>query len=607
MRIVRETIAIIAFLSLTFPAAAQTPMDEDHVELFPGVIRVGEGIAYRQDDGSLAVAEPWFRLMPEADYPYQCLKSRLKVWLKGTLTADWPIQLRFRDKTIRAQLKGLYFYNPASDSLRLIAGVSRVEEPRLKNRGEKILFREVFPGADLLCEMNSYNFTRELILRDRAGLPGAEPGETYLGTVTELDLSKFQPYRIAVRTADGSTVRYSGSDRAGMKGGGLAEVTDHLAAAGKETDQRRIRFLSELNGAYQLCLTIEDEKAFVGTAEGKEKHVHPLRILKRVEGKDYLLELIPVSWLSRAQEMVCFRSAVTAGMHHNADEVFTGGNTYVVENLYQVKSLTCRGTAEKPVVVKFLPGYPGSIQFTRMGGKGAKVEHTIFTSIYDNHPARGAAVDPAAFGLERRPPAEGDYFCALDYVLGRESYLRDAQIYYAERGLTSRPDDPENRLAEMKNVLIENCREFGAGLGDWGEFVNNTIRNCDQAVVVKHPETGKVINSIFADNRKLACPALPADSFNNAFCGNGRDVDGNGLGQAALSEADGLVNTFAVGSRGDCYLNRSSPGGLKLIDSGYGTAESLGIPELKNMTTEPGAAEDLENLDRGFHYPGPEK
>ncbi len=601
----RKTIFLTSLICLAATSGAvlaeQIALDENHVQLAPGVIRAGKAIAYETEAGKWAVTEQFLQAVPEGAYRYQRNQAKLKVGLKDTFNSEWPLQVGYQGKEIRVSFKGLYCYNSATGALRQVQGLNPEAKTIIKGRGNEAGSRDVFSNVNVTSGITGRSLGSVFSLRDKSVLEGVKEGDTHLGILAELDLSSFAPYRIGLIPVGETAVYYLGSDTKGMTPEEIAKVTDSLVAVGEKDEWERIKMFARVSADYEVCFTLEGARGYDSKFDEKWTKNPALFMLKKMDGKDCLLELLPLDWLKQAVLPVSIEFSIGAGTKRNPDEeVLLAGNTYVFEGVYQTKSVTSLGEPGNPVVVKFLP--ESSIYITRPKGAGVRINNTVFTSVFDNQAGHGATVDPGLYRLGTRPAKPGDYNYALGGIAGKGSYIKNSQICYALRGIHSMPLNLENPISEVKNVLFENCSEYGALMVDWGNFVNNTIRNCGQGVLAKSAN-GMVFNSVFAQNEKLGCTELPKAASNNVFFGNAVNTPDGELGKDALSEKDGLTDPFAAGPGGDCYLNTTATGGARLVDSGFGNAQSFQAPELINMVTQTDKTGDTGTLDRGFHYP----
>ncbi len=575
--------AAVLFLAFSIPphARAQTPLDENHVGISPGVIRVGRDIAYYGDDGKLQITDTTFQKIEKGNVAYRCETNRLNSYVGASLSEEWPLQLKHKGCLLKSRILGLGFYNSGTGSFRMVHPAKGL--PPYLSINNKIKFNDIFPECELHCFYDEFGFKQQFLLKGRSPLSEKrEKGDDFLAILTRIDLDSLPSYQASV-FRNGGREFYQGSDLADVSPAEIKGVTSELKT-GPTTTERRIKIALPDLSERRIAFTFQDDVALDTSADPVENHVHPEKILKTMDGKHCLLQLIPLSWLEKATLPVRVGLTVYGGSYRNQDEVFTAGNTYVVEGRCQVSSLSSIGQPDKPIAVKYLPGRNSRIAVLKDKGRGARVEHTVFTSIHDNHPGRGAVIDPAVCKLKSRMPAPGDYDMALYVSCGYGSYLKNSMIYYAHSGVTGNVHPGDQKVEAIENVLFEHCKRAAAELPQWPGFLNNTVRDCNEGVIITSPaEKGTVVNCVFADNKNRACSAIADDtSFNDVWYNNGKDTANDCFGKNALKQQDGLGNPFTTGAYGDCYLNQDAAGGARLI----------------NPVT-PGI-----NPYRGFRYPG---
>lgn len=343
---------ILSIVLIPVYCMAQTPIDKNHVEIAPGVIRVSKNIAYRGEDGKLHVSRPEFVPSFAQGIDYQCETTELKVYV-GTETASWSTRLKYRDKTLDMKLEGLVYYDSAAGKARLIAEPNYSRRGLLPEAENKAWCPNIFPG---MAQDNHlyYEGLLPLIAIARIDLlPPAENGEDYLGIMREIDLTSIPGYCVAISRSKGTADLYYGSSSVDMTAS-IGQITPRLLT-GDTTRQRRITVFAPVGGVNDLCFGFEDHKAKDSSGEKEKEQCPTLKVFQRIDEKDYYLELIPLAWLNQAVLPVSFGSAIYSGHSPNPDEVFEAGNTYLVEDFYNVKSLTSIGTPDNPVVVKFMP------------------------------------------------------------------------------------------------------------------------------------------------------------------------------------------------------------------------------------------------------------
>ncbi len=604
MRIMFPAILFAAAYWCPDGACAQTVLDENHVQVAPGVVRVGTDIAYRED-GTWKQAQA--ELVPAGNEAgsLKCETTRMKVYLAPTGKGEgWPFVLKYQDRLLRLRPTALVAYDPIRKSVRTLASAQAVMPKTYRMAAD---YTGVFPGVGLKVVVDREKSQLVYKITDRSFLKQAAKEETLVGFMMEMDLSSFAGGRVFIESEEnGNNVRryYTGSDVSALPPGEAGETVEHLET-GETLKSHRIRFC--LADASITQIFSSQEKPAVGSTgdpllvylekDGNEtaNRTLPRWILKRIDGRDYLLQLISVSWLEKAELPVSSPTAFLAGIHGNPVEVFLPGNTYVVDGIYMVRSLTSLGTREQPVYVKFIPGRGGAVKTARRV-KESKIEYTIFTSLYDNHPRRGAVVDPRIFGLRARRPRSGDYFCAFTGNLRTQGSIRDCQVYYARHGLAGMIA-PAGETASIINVLLEHCAETGVYSEGGLQAINCTFRDCGRGTEIAGPEgNNRMINCVFAENR-IGVGGRPEPSFFHcAWYADQANAETGNLGISPLTGQTGLVSDpFTGGAGGDCYLNADPSGGALLRDSGYGSTEELGLS----------GTGDSGPIDRGFYFPMP--
>ncbi len=600
MRIFFSVGLTLGFLTFAAPGAAQIPIDENHVQLSTGVIRVGTDIAY-YENGVLKTAVRRFVPVPSKEHDFVCDTTKLKVQISPLEKESWPIKLRYAGKTLQLKPEALVAFNSVEKSVRVIAHADNTVPEGYKTAAA---YESIFPGCSLKTQLRYEILGCEYRIGNNAILGDLKAGEDFFGVMMKLDLSNLAPYRIFIQRDGKAGIKdyYAGSNIEGIDSALVGQVTGHLETY-RGIRSRRIRFCLADDSTTMIFTTqedpaigIEEESRYSLSETGGEEtksRTMPRWIIKRIEGSDYLIQLVSTEWLKQVVFPVFLRTKFIAGTRSNRNETFLAGNTYVIDGVYMVKNLTSLGNPGAPVYIKFVPDQISAIA-TAKKVKPTRIEHTIFTSLYDNDPRHGAVVDPEIFGYHLRPPRPGDYGVSFEGNLRADGFVRNCQIYYARTGLTAAADPPEESVV-IKNVLLEHCRETGILVERNPMLVNCTVRNCGKGLEIVDPKSGgQVINCIFAENR-IGAVRLPSTSFNNAWYANAQNTAETGLGYDSLSEAGGLTGTpFCAGTFGDCYLNNEAGGGALLKDSGYGSIESLELTDI----VDPG------RIDRGFHYPG---
>ncbi len=594
----QSTLILLPILITTIsyqPCHAVRIIDQNHMEISSGLIRMGKDIAYYNEKNELCISIcEWVQSGKTEDPSYQCRTTKLRTRI-NPLTESWPLQFEYQDRILRARTAGIGFYDPAADILRIVVEPDPAAKREMLNPS-CVVVRNIFPVVDQYNHVFESGFYTNLAFTLPVSYLKPEPTEAYVALVTELELDSLQPYQIYFPIEKGRRDYYRDSDVTPVSGD-VNRITPTLRS-GETTRSRRLRLNLSENGEYALFFTFGEHKTSDASRPGKQTSFP--RILKEIDGRHYLVDLIPLSDFRLPRYPKLFGWRITAGSNANQDEVFLPGTTYLIDGPNQIKSLTSLGTANNPVFVKFAPGKRSLFEITKEGGAGVLVDHTIFTSALDKHPRRGAMIDSDLLEVPSRPSRTGDYQWAIAAIKGMNQKITNSQFYYASTALT-KPVESDLPL-ELRNVLIENCDRSGAELCDWGIFVNSTVRNCNHGIVVERP-AGMVFNSIFADNHGLGCSRLPAYASHNVFSNNGRDTGGAWLGEKSLTAGKRNISLFTNGDGGDCYLNPKSVFAKKLIGSLF--VESRVIDPSREKP-DPGLEEDNKNIThRGFNYPSP--
>ncbi len=603
MRIFGSRPAILAWVLLlptAFAAAADFPvcLDENHIQTASRVIRAGRDIGYYDENGNLRPADMGFTAFPGEEFAFRCEKAKFKIRLKNNLYSGWPIELGYRNKVLRLKPAGIYYVDAAAGIMRPVIAVN---PGKFSGQANRVVYPNVFPGARLEFFLDERGLHQQFVFEKKPAVPAPQEKETHLALVTELDIDSLSPYRIFFGDEKTENVYYAGSVIAG-EGGNVKKSVVPVLESNDKTAFRRLRFDLGDGDEFIRCFTFRDDLAeYLDTRE----HIHPKKILKKVDGRHYLFQLIPFTWLEKAGAGFSAGLDVHAGHYRDTDEIFLPGYTYVVEGRFVLKSLSSIGTPGNPVYVKYAPRPDSELGIVVEQGKGVKVDYTVFTSLYDNGPGCGETVDPAALGYPVRPPAPGDYSSAFYVYRGVNSYVTNSRFRYARVGIRGNAVDNGEQIKKIVNVLFQDCAQAAFIMPCWPPvFVNNTIRNCGEGAVVKGGEKGKVVNCVFAGNKIASSTSLdPGCSFNNVFFDNGSDSAEAAATANDIGPGSGLIDPFAAGTYGNCYLNDSPGGGLRLKDSGN---EDKIDPEilsaLHGMSTQPDGSHDTGVPDRGFHY-----
>ncbi len=548
----RIILALIVTFSIIASGRAETPIDENHVLLADKVVRVGENVAYYDENGVLQVSRPVFIKDGEV---FKCETTKLKMYVAANPDDNpWPCRIESRGKVLKIRIDGLGYYSSGADLFR------KLHSPQYPASGTQngphfVQFDQVFPSANLYYPVGCANCWPMLAFSTLANFEPPQPAEDYLGISMEVDLQSLPGYRIAVSREANVVDYYTGSNLAGLN-----VDPEHICSSlvsGNTTLSRRITLdLPQEAGNFQRYFLFDDDKVFDRRPfdEIEENGVYPLKLFKKLDGRDYIFLLVPISWLqNEARFPVLLPFSVGSDTTSNVDETFLPSYTYVVDGKYFVKSLSSLGTSGEPVFVKYLPGFDCRICITKKGGAGVKIDHTIFTSIFDTNPLHGPILDTSLFGFTPRSPAPGNYGRALDAIKGSGSFIRNSQFYYADRAITnSSPTAPDDNQ-EIVNVLIDNCRDAGAKLRQWGTFSHNTIRRCGKGIEAAAP-VGQVSHCVFAQNRVYGVNQLPTGSTDNMWYANNRHAETGSLGACSCSEVNGLTDPFITGPGGDSYL-----------------------------------------------------
>jgi hypothetical protein len=382
-------------------------------------------------------------------FAYQAKQGAYQVSFVGVLSASggspWSIIYQTKGQTLRLGIKYLGYYDSSNGSSIFLATPNAVV-PQLV-APNKLVYRNAFPGVDIEYVYTKGAFLQNAIINSVSSYQspshyGLNPASTQLIVATELDLATTANVQLSVNKQ-----KYRG---------------ESIAANDCPIE------LSNSSTGNQLC-SFEPNQAFDSQASKKEIAVQQ-RVIA-LNGKHYLVEGIPLNWVSSATLPVTIDYELRNG-GLNRNEVWKSGYTYHVSGTYSVNNgytLVIEGGA---IVKLGTVGSTSNIKINATSGAqiqvmGSKYNYVVFTSANDT--TVGAYLNGTATTAQT-----GDYSAAFVYSYGAKnnSRVNYAKIRYGLYGI----------------------RYYSSGL----TIRDSIFRNCTTAIYCSSTSSAAVTNNIIS-------------------------------------------------------------------------------------------------------------
>ena len=341
-----------------------------------------------------------FQAVQDSNYPYQVNQGPYQIKFNTGVSASYPITYQINGETMQLGLRELAFYNPKTQTLTPLQSFQR-SAPTVT--GNKIRYSNAFSGIDVEYVYTKNRFQQNLIAQSFEAIPnpiqyGLSSTDAYLVSVTEINLENF-PSLIKNHKGEG--------------------FTNNLLSG----ENGEILFQDTSNN--QPICQFSLSQAIDNQHQQKSMYKH----LMQLNGRYYLVEGVPYSWLQSAQYPVVLDYELKTGTP-GVNEVWKSGYTYFISGEYTVE-------AGRTLIIE--PGtvckYYTDCRITagtnaKIIAKGEPYNYILFTSWKD-------AANGETISTTYCTPTAGDYSIALYLPPDSSPFTRIeyCKIAYAQYGI----------------------------------------------------------------------------------------------------------------------------------------------------------------------------